>query len=91
VPYVLQTAVIFYQVPFRPLLAEQFSSAYDIYLEIQRRVDSKMREALGHNSANYRSLHVCPACFYQLEDEVKLEYSFFCMFDGNSSIKRMGA
>jgi hypothetical protein len=72
-------------------LADQFSHAYDTYLEIQRRVQSMINTALGHDTPHYRLLNVCPACFYQLADEPQLEYSFFCSCDGNNSLKRMGA
>lgn len=79
------------QVPYEPYLATQFSNAYDAYLEIQRHVHLKLQVALGHDTPNYQLLNICPACFYILEGEPELEYSFFCSFDGNNSLKRLGA
>jgi hypothetical protein len=59
---------------------------FDAYLQILREVDEKARAALFHDS---RQLNECPACFYQLEDEPKLEFSFLCSIDGNNSLRRM--
>ena len=77
--------------PYRAYLAEQFSIAYDVYLEIIDRVDKLILSALGRDSENWRVRHACPACFYKLEGEAKLKYSFFCQMDGNNSLKRTNA
>jgi len=72
-------------------LADQFTAAFDVYLEIQRRVKVRIDSALGYNTPRYRLLNVCPPCFYKLDDEPDLKFSFFCSMDGNNSQKRMGA
>jgi hypothetical protein len=72
-------------------LAEQFSAAFDVYLDIQRRVNTQIKVALGYDTPNYRLLNVCPACFYKLENEPDLLFSFFCTFDGNNSLRRIAA
>jgi len=79
------------QVPYGAYLADQFTMAYDVYLEIQRRVNFQIQAALGYDTPRYRQLNVCPACFYKLDDEPDLKFSFFCALDGNNSLKRMGA
>jgi Kyakuja-Dileera-Zisupton transposase len=68
-------------------LAEQFTAAYDVYLEIQRCVNVQIQVALGYNSPRYRLLNVCPTCFYKLDDEPHLKFSSFCAVDGNNSLK----
>jgi hypothetical protein len=80
-----------WQIPYRAYLATQFSIAYDVYLDIQRWVDVKIQAALGHDTPNYRLLNACPPCFYKLDDEPQLKFSFFCSLNGNNSLKRMGA
>jgi hypothetical protein len=72
-------------------LAEQFTIAYDVYLDIQRRVKAQVKAALRHDTPNWRMLNVCPPCFYRLEGEPDLEFSCFVSVDGNNSLKRMGA
>jgi hypothetical protein len=61
-----------------------------VYLAICRRVANKIKVALGHDTEDSRLLRSCPACFYKLEGEPKLEYSCFLSFDGNNSLKRLG-
>jgi hypothetical protein len=64
---------------------------YDVYLDIQRHVNLQIWAALCYDTPNYQLLNACPPCFYRLEDEPKLKYSFFCSVDGNNSLKQMGA
>jgi hypothetical protein len=63
-----------------------------VYLEICRRVTRKIKTALQaeRDTSNCHLFQSCPACFYKLEDEPKLEYSCFLSFDGNNSLKRLG-
>ncbi|KAH7902889.1 hypothetical protein BJ138DRAFT_1138811 [Hygrophoropsis aurantiaca] len=76
-----------HNVPYHRYLTEQFRVAYDTYLEVQRRVDSRINAALGHDTPNWRMLNSCPACQYKCEDEPKLRYSCLCAIDGNNSLK----
>jgi hypothetical protein len=78
-------------VPYRPYLSTQLSDAYDVYLELCRRVDHKIKHALGHDTPNWHLRNCCPACFYKLEDEPKQKFSCFISMDGNNSLRRMGA
>lgn len=80
-----------FQAPYGKYLAEQFTIAYDVYLDIQRRIDLKIKTALQRNDPDWRLRNVCPPCFYKLDDEDELKYSFFFSIDGNNSLKRMGA
>ena len=79
------------QVPYRSYLAEQFTIAYDVYLAIQRRVKQQVQTALGYDTPNHQLLNICPACFYELDDEPDLKFSFFCLINANNSLKRIGA
>ncbi|KAJ7331575.1 hypothetical protein DFH08DRAFT_814884 [Mycena albidolilacea] len=70
----------------RAYLAEQLTSAYDAYLEIQRRVDQRIKVALGRDDT-WDAKNVCPPCFYRVEDEAPPKYSFLGALDGGSSLK----
>ncbi|KAJ7790236.1 hypothetical protein B0H14DRAFT_3094724 [Mycena olivaceomarginata] len=76
-------------VPYRPYLRQQFSTAYDIYLEIRRQTDCLVNSALGRNTPNWRLKHTCPACMYKLEGEDELIFSMLFNMDGNDSLKRV--
>jgi hypothetical protein len=54
-------------------------------------VNVQIQAALGYDTPNYHLLNVCPLWFYKLDDEPKLKFAFFCSFDGNNSLKQMGA
>jgi Kyakuja-Dileera-Zisupton transposase len=43
--------------------------------------------ALGRDTPNWHLRNTCPACFYKLEDEPALKFSFLCEMDGNNSLK----
>ncbi|KAF8198229.1 hypothetical protein K438DRAFT_1584329, partial [Mycena galopus ATCC 62051] len=76
-------------VPYRPYLHEQFSIAYDLYLEIRRQTDARVNAALGRDTPNWRLKHACPACMYKLEGEDALIFSILTTMDGNDSLKRV--
>ncbi|KAJ6461715.1 hypothetical protein C8R45DRAFT_841920 [Mycena sanguinolenta] len=75
-------------VTYRPYLCQQFSIAYDLYLEIRRRTDEHVMRALGHDSS-WRLKHACPACTYKLEGEDAMIFEMLTMMDGNDSLKRV--
>lgn len=76
------------QAVYRPYLCQQFSIAYDLYLDIRRRVDDRVMNALGRDSS-WRLKHACPACMYKLEGEDKLIFDMLTTMDGNDSLKRI--
>ncbi|EIW76037.1 hypothetical protein CONPUDRAFT_39384, partial [Coniophora puteana RWD-64-598 SS2] len=76
-----------HRVPYRPYLARQFRDAYDVYLEITRRIDQRVGAALNHVGPNWRMLNSCPACQYRLRNEPPLTFSMMCAMDGNNSLK----
>ncbi|KAJ7862383.1 hypothetical protein B0H14DRAFT_3084658 [Mycena olivaceomarginata] len=59
-------------VPYRPYLCQQFSIAYDLYLDLCRQTDER---------------HACPACMYKLEGKDALIFDMLTCFDGNDSLK----
>ncbi|KAJ7134936.1 hypothetical protein C8R43DRAFT_894728 [Mycena crocata] len=75
-------------VAYKPYLCQQFSIAYDLYLDIRRRVDERVMKALGRDST-WRLKHACPACMYKLEGEDKLIFEMLTTMDGNNSLKRV--
>ena len=44
--------------------------------------------ALNHNTQEWRLRNECPACFYCLEDELKLSFDWLVSIDGNNSLKQ---
>ncbi|KAG2745648.1 hypothetical protein P692DRAFT_20849792 [Suillus brevipes Sb2] len=68
-------------------LATQYRIAYDVYLEVLRRIDMKIDTHLGHDTPHWCMLNSCPACQYTLEDEPALKFSVLCACDGNNSTK----
>ncbi|KAG0705573.1 hypothetical protein DFH29DRAFT_980829 [Suillus ampliporus] len=65
-----------HDIPYRPYLTTQLSSAFDVYLEILQRVDQHLCTALKCDTPNWHLLNSCPACFYKLDDEPKLEFEW---------------
>ncbi|KAJ6448986.1 hypothetical protein C8R45DRAFT_849977 [Mycena sanguinolenta] len=45
--------------PYQPYLRQQFSIAYDLYLDLLRRTEMKVLASLGRNSFSWRLKHVC--------------------------------
>ncbi|KAJ7782103.1 hypothetical protein B0H14DRAFT_3095747 [Mycena olivaceomarginata] len=75
-------------VPYRPYLCQQFSIAYDLYLDLRRRTEERMMKALGRDSS-WRLKHACPACTYKLEGEDAMIFEMLVTMDGNDSLKRV--
>ncbi|KAJ6533368.1 hypothetical protein B0H10DRAFT_2265166 [Mycena sp. CBHHK59/15] len=78
------------ELPRRRNLAEQLSAAYDAYLEIMRRVDTRASLALGRDTAWFIR-NVCAPCLYKLKNEPALKFSFLACMDGNNSLKLVDA
>lgn len=76
------------QKPYRPYLCQQFSIAYDLYLDIRRRTDERVMKVLGRDST-WRMKHAFPACMYKLEGEDALIFEMLTTMDGNDSLKRV--
>ncbi|TFY55866.1 hypothetical protein EVJ58_g7981 [Rhodofomes roseus] len=74
-------------VPYNRTLVNQFSIAYDVYLDILRHVKIRVDAALGRNSPDWKMLSVCAPCLYKLEGETPLKYSMLVTMDGNQSLK----
>ncbi|KAG1843419.1 hypothetical protein C8R48DRAFT_543050, partial [Suillus tomentosus] len=83
-----KTLCFLHDIPYRPYLTMQLSAAFDAYVEILHRVDQRLCTALKRNTPHWRLLNSCPACFYVLEDEPKLEFDWLVSIDGNNSLKR---
>jgi uncharacterized protein YrzB (UPF0473 family) len=76
------------QKPYRPYLCQQFSIAYNLYLDIRRRTDERVMKVLGRDST-WRMKHTCPACMYKLVGEDQLIFHMLTTMDGNDSLKRV--
>ncbi|KAG0692255.1 hypothetical protein DFH29DRAFT_817877 [Suillus ampliporus] len=76
-----------HNVCYRRQLAEQLQVAYDVYLELEQRIENRLQTALGHDTPNWCMLNSCPACQYKVVGEPPLKYSVLCALDGNNSAK----
>ncbi|KAJ7321900.1 hypothetical protein DFH08DRAFT_1030550 [Mycena albidolilacea] len=74
-------------VAFRPYLCQQFTVAYDLYLEMRCQTDKQVMRALGRDSS-WRLKHACPACTYKLTGEDALIFDMLVTMDGNDSLKQ---
>ncbi|KAG6887198.1 hypothetical protein C0992_000143 [Termitomyces sp. T32_za158] len=78
-----------HRIPFRQYLAQQFSIAFDLYLDIRTHVSSRVDAALGRNIPKWRLKNACAACTYKLENEPDLIFKMLFTMDGNNSLKRL--
>ncbi|KAJ7921642.1 hypothetical protein B0H13DRAFT_1604343 [Mycena leptocephala] len=74
---------------FRPYSTQQFSTCFDVYLEILKNVDDRVKKALGRDAPDWHLKNGCPACTYKLEGEMKLIFEMLVTMDGNDSLKRV--
>ncbi|KAH7870139.1 uncharacterized protein C8R40DRAFT_1163288 [Lentinula edodes] len=75
--------------PFKPYLMQQFSSAYDAYVEVKSRTRKLVAQTLGRDSSTWRILHTCPCCQNELQEDDPLEIRMMVAMDGNDSLKRV--
>lgn len=75
--------------PYRRRYRTAVADAFNVYLNITRRVDQQVKIALARDTENWRVLNACPACSYTLEGEPPLRWSRMFCLDGNNSLKRI--
>ncbi|KAJ7853198.1 hypothetical protein B0H13DRAFT_1643142 [Mycena leptocephala] len=85
----LKTLADLHGTAFRPYSTQQFSTCFDVYLEILKNVDNRVKKALGRDAPDWRLKNGCPACTYKLEGEMKLIFEMLVTMDGNDSLKRV--
>ncbi|THG96932.1 hypothetical protein EW026_g4986 [Hermanssonia centrifuga] len=85
----MRTLCDIHDVNYHECYREQLSIAFDAYLDILRRVRSKVDAALGCNTPDWRLRNTCAPCNYKLEDEPELTPSQLLAMDGNNSAKRV--
>ncbi|EPS95018.1 hypothetical protein FOMPIDRAFT_130893 [Fomitopsis schrenkii] len=76
-----------HEVTFSRTLVNQFSIAYDVYLEVLHHINFRINSLLGRTTPNWRMLNACAPCLYKLEGEAPLKYSLLVNMDGNQSLK----
>ncbi|RPD52686.1 hypothetical protein L226DRAFT_576759 [Lentinus tigrinus ALCF2SS1-7] len=76
-----------HRVPYWKGLVEQFSHTYDVYLELLRRIDMRVRAALKQDTPGWRMHNACAPCLYTLDNEPRLKHSLLVTMDGNQSLK----
>ena len=77
------------KMPYHSYLRNQFTIAYDIYMDICERVSKQIHVELGYDSAS-RLSRLCPPCFSPAPGEEKMEFSVLVSMDGNNSLKQIG-
>ncbi|KAJ7355230.1 hypothetical protein DFH08DRAFT_912373 [Mycena albidolilacea] len=77
-----------HRVPYRPYLCQQFSIAYDLYLDLCRHTEERMMKVLGCNSS-WRLKHAFPVCTYKLEGEDAIIFEMLITMDRNNSLKHV--
>ncbi|KAJ6573764.1 hypothetical protein DFH09DRAFT_1311848 [Mycena vulgaris] len=81
-----KTLTYLHKIPHRSYLAEQLTTAYDAYLTILCAVNDRVQAALGRDK-EWIWTGICPPCFYKVEKEAPLKYSWLGALDGNNSLK----
>ncbi|KAF9059288.1 hypothetical protein BDP27DRAFT_1371644 [Rhodocollybia butyracea] len=76
-------------IAFKPYLMQQFSAAYDAYLEVKKRVCLEVDKALGREDPNWRIMHACPCCQYELKEDDAMDVQMLVAMDGNDSLKQV--
>ncbi|TFY75474.1 hypothetical protein EWM64_g8539 [Hericium alpestre] len=80
-----------HDVDYRASLREQFSIAFDAYLDILRRVKCMVDCAIGRSDPLWHVKNSCPPCSFKLKDEPALVPSHLGCIDGNNSAKRVAS
>ncbi|KAG1888202.1 hypothetical protein F4604DRAFT_1877359 [Suillus subluteus] len=86
---ITKTLCDLHHVTYHHCYRDQFSIAFDAYLNILRHIRSRVSEALGHDAV--KAHEKCPCCTYMLKDEVQLVPSILVTQDGNNSSKRIAS
>ncbi|KAH9910768.1 uncharacterized protein BXZ73DRAFT_108540 [Epithele typhae] len=78
-----------YEMGYRRHYRTALGDAYDIYIEILEDVQRDVMSALGWDTLDWRAIHGCPPCGYELEDEEPTEWDKKLGMDGGNSLKRL--
>lgn len=84
-----QRLTIYLQIPYRRYYRSVLASTFEMYLAILRLVNTRVKQALGHDTPDWRVLNACPPCTYKLEGEPPRTFNRTMAFDGNNSMKRL--
>ena len=77
------------QITYRSTLRCQFSVAYDMYLEVRRRIQNRLDDILGRSADDWHIKNACPCCMLKVINEPTLTFGFLVTMDGNDSLKRV--
>ncbi|KAF8447614.1 hypothetical protein L210DRAFT_3609890 [Boletus edulis BED1] len=70
-------------------LRVQLSTAFDVYLEILRRIRASLNHTLGRAGPTWKLRGACPCCAFTQPDEPVLSPARLHSMDGNFSTKRL--
>ncbi|KAJ7718135.1 hypothetical protein B0H16DRAFT_1797773, partial [Mycena metata] len=68
----MKTLADLHGVAFQAYRAHQFSICFDVYLEMLKNVDIRIKKALGRDTPHWRTENGCPGCTYKLKGEPKM-------------------
>lgn len=74
---------------FKPYMATQLSTAFDVYCHLLQAVRDRVNGALGRHEKDWRMLNSCPPCQYRLKEDPSLEIRMIVQMDGNDSLRRV--
>ena len=52
-------------------MEQLFSQAFDIFSDVQRRLQKKVDTALGHDDPHWRMRYSCPACGFEVSSPLR--------------------
>ncbi|KAJ7173820.1 hypothetical protein C8R46DRAFT_892483 [Mycena filopes] len=75
--------------PWRPYVAQQFSMAFDVYLDTLDKARARVMAPLDRGSPTWHLENCCAPCMYKLEGEEEMRFSMLVTCDGNDLLKRV--
>ncbi|KAG6807196.1 hypothetical protein H0H92_008450 [Tricholoma furcatifolium] len=78
-----------HRIPFRPILSQNFSIAFDLYLAICTEAICRVDTAIQRDMPKWQLKNACAACTYKLEGEKDLIFKILVTMDGNNSLKQL--
>ncbi|KAG6379623.1 hypothetical protein JVT61DRAFT_10136 [Boletus reticuloceps] len=85
----VKTLCALHNITYTHHLRVQFSVAFDVYLDILRRIRCALDQALGRVGLQWKLRGACPCCAFSQPDEPVLIPARLHSMDGNQSAKRL--
>ncbi|KAH8824475.1 hypothetical protein DL96DRAFT_1416420, partial [Flagelloscypha sp. PMI_526] len=76
--------------PYSNFLAERFTIALDLYIQLSHHVEMWVDQKLERGADDWHFRHFCPVCTHEVQEEPALQFKLLVTIDGNESLKRIG-